>query len=983
MDKRLVITEKPSVARDVARALGGFADHEDWLESERYLVTWAVGHLLELAEPDEYDKKWSSWAMKNLPILPEQFQIRPRKESNQKRYDANIRRLETIRRLGERKEVVGVINACDAGREGELIFRRISEYCELGDHPQQRLWLQSMTGDAIRTAFANLRDAHELDGLGDAAFCRAVGDWLVGMNATRALTQRLRSGFDMQAWSVGRVQTPTLHLIVAREREILAHVPREYWEIQATWSYGEHQWDARYWDPKSNAAVAEEEDGDPDAKPSRLFERERVVRLLAGVQAAGVGAAGEKRRRSKQSPPLPFDLTSLQREANRKFGFSARRTLDAAQRLYEAHKVLTYPRTDSRHLPGDYGPNVMNSLAVLSGTPTFGPLAATILKDGPKNLDKVLDDTKVSDHFAIVPTGTLPEGALSNDDERIFDLVVRQFLGALMGPATWTQVERIVTVELAATESAPAEVARFRATGRALEDPGFLLAIGIPQTAPLAALVPGQDSPQGLVSPLVAVSDEARETRPPGRYSEAQLLRMMETAGERVADEELAEVMKGHGIGTPATRADIIERLLDTGYSRRVDGRMGATSKAMRMMDVLDRANVGALASPHITGDWEYALRQMEKGVFTRAQMLERLYKFTRDVTESLRTFEHAALYANDPPLGTCPNCGSEVHETTWNYKCRRNDRDNPECDFVVWKDRAGRYMDRPTVVRLIADGHVGPINGFVDRAGRENEARLVLGRDPEKNNKWVVFVEYGAARSADATAEVEEERSVLGPSPMDADDEIVETNLRYVSRKVLSGAARSGPVLPRKVCQREVLPDEARPFFGLEAKTDFLEGFISKRGRPFTATLVRKPSGRHGFEFPEREGDAARAARGPKAGRGKAVRGKAVRGKAAEADGAEVMAPATGKGGGGGGKAKASDKAGAAAKPAKAAKGAKAAKAATAKAGGEAGSKAKGKGVAGVKGPKAKARAEKAAKSAAPAATVRRRAAAEANADD
>lgn len=978
MDKRLVITEKPSVARDVARALGGFTDHEDWLESDRYVVTWAVGHLLELAEPEEYDKKWASWAMKNLPILPESFMIRPRKESNQKRYDSNVRRLDTIRKLGERPDVHGVINACDAGREGELIFRRIAEYCGLGDHPSWRLWLQSMTAASIRDAFLHLREAKELDGLGDAAFCRAVGDWLVGMNATRALTQRLRSGFDNQAWSVGRVQTPTLHLIVEREREILAHVPRPYWEIVATWSYGAQTWESRWFDPKGNVAV-EDEDGDPDAKPSRLFDPARVARILAGVRGAGKGIAGEKRRRSKQNPPLLFDLTSLQREANRRFGFSARRTLDAAQRLYEGHKVLTYPRTDSRHLPADYGDNVRTSLTTLAGTPTYGALATTILGDGPKNLDKLLDDSKVSDHFAIVPTGTLPEGPLSNDDERVFDLVVRQFLAALMGPATWTQVERIVAIDLPAAGAAPAETARFRATGRTLEDPGYLLALGVPQAAALPPLVPGQDAPTGLGAALVDAAEEAKETKPPSRYNEAQLLRMMETAGERVAEEDLAEVMKGHGIGTPATRADIIERLLDTQYVRRIDGRLGATSKAMRMMDVLDRTAVGALASPRLTGDWEFALRQMESGKVSRGQMLERLRKFTNEVTENLRTFEHAALYANDATIAVCPNCGDQVHETTWNYKCRRNDRDNPACDFVVWKDRAGRYMDRATVQRLIADGKIGPVDGFVDRQGREIEARLTLARDPEKGGKWAVFVEYGAPHSSDGPVEVEEERGVLGPSPADPKDEIVETNLRYVARSILSGAARSGPVLPRRVCQREITPDEARGYFGADAKTDVLEGFVSKRGRPFTATLVRKDSGRHGFEFPEREGDARpRGKAGP--GKGRGARGKG-------ADEASTEAPTVAKGRGGGGKAAKSTAKAATAKGASgkavsakaaggaaAAKGAgKSAKAASAAGGGEPAAP-KGKGVAGVKGPKAKAKAEAAAKAKAAPKIVRRR---------
>ncbi|MEO0605413.1 MAG: DNA topoisomerase, partial [Myxococcota bacterium] len=416
MGKRLVITEKPSVARDIADALGGFTEGEESLESEDFVITWAIGHLLELAEPREYDAKWRSWSIKLLPILPESFQLRPK--------DGQKKRLAYIKKLGKKKDTIGVINACDAGREGELIFRRIVEYCELEGQPQERLWLQSMTKQSIRDAFDNLRPGTDLENLADAAYLRSVGDWLVGMNATRALTQRLKSGRVSQSWSAGRVQTPTLNLVVRREREILAHTPRPYWELLADFTHAEgdgQQWQGRYHD----AAAAKASD-DPEMKASRIFDRAIVDQLMAEIEKAKTGLASEKRKKSTQKPPLPFDLTSLQREANRRYSMSAKRTLGAAQKLYADLKVITYPRTDSRHLPDDYAPTIDQILASLQGLPKgdwseHAGIAQRVQNAGPENLGRVLDSTKVSDHFAIVPTGDPLTEPLSGDALRVFD----------------------------------------------------------------------------------------------------------------------------------------------------------------------------------------------------------------------------------------------------------------------------------------------------------------------------------------------------------------------------------------------------------------------------------------------------------------------------------------------------------------------------------------------------------------------------------
>lgn len=843
MSKRLVITEKPSVARDIAAALGGFTDTgEDYLESEDYVVTWALGHLVELAEPQDYDKALRSWSIKNLPIIPEQFKHKPR--------EGQKKRLDLIKKLGRRKDVVGIINACDAGREGESIFRRIVEYTGLAEIPHERLWLQSMTPEAIREAFDNLRPGHDLDRLADAAHLRAIGDWLIGMNATRALTQRLKSRGERGSWSAGRVQTPTLNLLVEREHEILAHTPRPYWELVSVFSHGEQQWEGRWFDP----ALQGHEDR--DVKPTRLFDRARVDFLVEALSRREDGLASETRKLSRQNPPLLFDLTSLQREANRRFSMSAKRTLDAAQRLYEGHKLLTYPRTDSRHLPEDYGPTVAGLLDFLATLPDegstagYGKLAAKVVEQGPKNLERILDSSKVSDHFAIVPTGNPVERELSGDDARVFDLVVRQFLAALMGPATWATVERIVAMDVG--ESEPA---RFRTTARSLEVPGFLEALG--QTAgsgtQLPPLEPGRDAVEGVQVHKDELRVEDKETRPPARYTEAQLLRMMETAGEYVDDEDLSDAMRGRGLGTPATRADTIERLVHTGYARRTEGKLAPTSKAMRLMDVLRRVDASGLASPQLTGGWFHALNEVEAGRKDRKEVEQELGQFTRDVVSSLTGFEHEHLYDKEPPLGTCPECGGEVIESAWGYPCRNNTGADSACNFIIWKDRAGRYIDRRLVRRLLEEGTVGPLDGFTDRAGRRYyTGTLTLKKDPEKE-RWILDLEYGDAEEGEGDVEPEHAGEKLWPCPEHENCSIIETNKRYVCEQLLTGEVKTGPQMPKIVCHREMAPGEAEPYFTEAARTAMIEGFISKRGRPFTGLLYRKNTGKHGFEFPPR----------------------------------------------------------------------------------------------------------------------------------
>ncbi len=855
MGKRLVITEKPSVARDICEALGGFEDHVEYQENDDYVVTWAVGHLLELAAPEDYDKALKSWTLQTLPIIPETFQIRPR--------EGQKKRLDLIEKLGERKDVSSLIDACDAGREGEIIFRRITEFTGLDKRPHERLWLQSMTKEAIREAFLKLAPGARYDNLGAAAWLRGVGDWLIGMNATRALTRRLKGRNEKEAWSAGRVQTPTLNLLVAREREILAHDPRTYWEITASFGLGEALWEGRYHD-----ATIVNEDDNRDIKASRIFDRARAEAVLAAAHAQPFGVASERRRKSKQNPPMLFDLTSLQREANKRFRLSAKRTLNAAQRLYEQHKVLTYPRTDSRHLPSDYAETVHNILEALTADVAYRDLANTVLTNGEQNLDKILDGTKVSDHFAIVPTGAEPPADLSGDDARVYELVVRQFLAALMGPATWAVVEREVKVDVPSGEPAI-----FRTNAKALEVPGFLAALGQEEGSgtELPALVADKDEVDGVAVSVAEIQDEQKDTRPPPRLNESQMLRLMETAGERVEDEEHSAAMRGRGLGTPATRADIIERLLQTGYARRVDDKIGATPKGMRLMDILERAEVPVLASPQLTGQWEHTLQQVEDGEVKRDAALAGLTEFTRGVTDALKGFDFDTLYAKEANLGRCPSCGQgDVVESAWGYRCTRNTRDeegDAPCKFILWKDRGGRFVDRKLAGRLVRDRNATGVVGFADRFGRALEGSIFLEpEDDTQGGKWTMRIVYGDSAAADADGGgggAEVRGDVVFPCPCgDASCAgVVETSHRFICQRFLDGAAKSGPVLPKIVCQRPIELEEAAAFFAEDAKTPFIEGFTSKRGKPFTGMLVRKATGKHGFEFPPRPGRPQRGA--------------------------------------------------------------------------------------------------------------------------
>lgn len=851
MAKSFIITEKPSVARDIAGALGGFAEQDGYWESDAYLMSFAVGHLFELLEPEELDEKFKRWTLDVLPIIPDRFEIKKKKGQTE--------RIRIIEKLLKRKDVDRVINACDAGREGELIFREIVGF--LGNRkPVVRLWLQSMTQAALREGFSKLSPGAELEALGQAAECRAYSDWLIGMNATRALTKRLKSRKERGAWSAGRVQTPTLALLVERELSVLAHVPRPYWRVTASFDHEGSAYKGTWYDPDFLS------DEDDQRKDDRIFDEQRARAIVAAVRGRA-GVAGETRKPSREAAPPLFDLTALQRDANARFGWSARRTLGAAQRCYEAHKLLTYPRTNSRCLPSDYREKVNQVLHSYAGAKAdspaadFAPIARQLLDAGLQNGDRVFNDAGVSDHFAIIPTGLLPRGELRGDDRRLYDLVLRRFLGAFHPSALWERVERITEVS----------GERFRSRSRTLLEPGWrsVLANGANgEEETLPALRKGENTTSGVEIRTSAVEADAEQTRAPARITEARLLSLMENAGKWLEDEELAAVLHEKGLGTPATRAEIIENLIVKGYAVRLGKALRPTVKGIRLIDTLKRIHIDRLASAELTGEIERHLAQVERGDRTQTEFLDEMKEYATEIVERARNFEYEEVYATDPPLGPCPSCGRPVYESAWFYRCLPPPEVEPDddCPMRFWKDTAGRYLDRAAVEALLRDGHTGVLDGFTARNGRTYRGSIEIDRE-----QWKLSVnsEGWNEEAASDQPEYEVNTEPLGRCPICEEFDVVETPTQFACAERLKeqgeregqaekGKRRKKPkvcgfVMARTVCKREIIREEFLVYLRT-GKTELLESFTSRFGRPFSATLVLKESGRHGFEFPPRK---------------------------------------------------------------------------------------------------------------------------------
>ncbi len=843
MSKALVITEKPSVARDIVAAFGGFREQDGFWESDRFVVTFSVGHIVELLAPEDIDPKYKRWTLDTLPILPEEFKL--------KQKSGAAERVRTIKKLLKRRDIDRVVNACDAGREGELIFREILEF--LGDSkPVERLWLQSMTPAAIRSGFENLEPGEDYDNLGAAAACRSRADWLIGMNATRALTRRLKGRRERTAWSAGRVQTPTLAILVGRELEILAHISLPYWRLEARFR-ADHEYTGVWFDPDF-----QRREDQPDARDDRIFEEHRA-RSIANAVEGQAGTARETRKPSRETAPPLFDLTSLQREGNRRYGWSAKRTSNAAQRCYEAHKILTYPRTDSRCLPTDYRAKVEETLQTFGQAGPFRSEARQLLKEGLQNTARTFDDSKITDHFAIIPTGHVPSAPLTGDDARLFELVSRRFLSTFFPPAIWTRVERITQVSGHS----------FRSQSRTLDQPGWRAVMGQTEQEDqlLPALVAGQSSAEGVAVRSLEVDTQAQKTRPPPRITEARLLSLMENAGQYVDDDDLADAMHEKGIGTAATRADIIENLLLKAYLVRVGKALRPTVKGIRLVDVLRRIHVDRLASPELTGEMEYELQEIQRGNQTAEAFMREMVEYTTEIVERTSEFGYEELYPDDEVLGPCPACGRPVYERSWFYRCKQVPDVEPDedCDFRIWKDKAGRYMDRTTVRLLLEKKETGVLDGFSYRDGRTYSASLKL----EGKELQLVPVEGSEGDRVSDAVEYEVDDRPLGPCPRDHGSEVVETATHYLCKSTLERSkdddSKPCPfTLPRTVCHREITRDEADHYLK-QKRTEMLSDFISRRGHPFSAVLFLKENGRHGFEFAPRAGRAGRKPSGKK----------------------------------------------------------------------------------------------------------------------
>lgn len=829
MTKTLIIAEKPSVANDIAKSLGGFTKEGDYFESEQYVLTSAVGHLLEIKAPEEYEVKRGKWSFANLPVIPPDFALEPIAKTES--------RLKLLNKLIRRKDISTIVNACDAGREGELIFRLIAQYTK-AKQPIKRLWLQSMTPAAIRDGFKHLRDDEEMLPLARAARSRSEADWLIGINGTRAMTafNSKEGGFFLT--TVGRVQTPTLSIVVQREEKIKNFVPRDYWEVRAEFVCAGGVYEGKWLD-----ADFKKDEAAPEKRAERLWSRAAADAIVAACLGKNGTVTEESKPTTSISPAL-FDLTSLQREANARFGFSAKNTLALAQALYERHKVLTYPRTDSRHLPEDYLQTSMQTLECLTGNAGYESYASQILQNRWVRPNKrIFDNKKISDHFAIIPTTQLPKN-LSEPEQKLYDLVTRRFM-AVFFPAA----EFLVTTRFT-------EVAghRFKSEGRVMTKPGWLAVYG--REIPASGKNSDNDRLLVPVSPGEAVladkvlADEL-VTKPPARYTEATLLSAMEGAGKLVED-ELREAMMGKGLGTPATRAAIIEGLLTEKYLLREGRELIPTPKAFQLMTLLKGLGVKELTLPELTGEWEFKLAQMEKGQISREEFMQQIAQMAQIIVKRAKEYDEDTIPGDYATLKTpCPKCGGEIRENYRRFACTK-------CDFSISKTPGSRQFSVPEVEELLENGQIGPLQGFRSKMGRPFAAILKIVPDAEKDNFKLEF-DFGQPQAEDAEALDLSGKTPVGSCPK-CHGQVYEAGLSYLCENSVTKPKTCDFRSGRIILQQEIAPEQMAKLLK-EGQTDLLPGFVSQRThRPFKAYLALGKDGKVSFKFEETSAKASAA---------------------------------------------------------------------------------------------------------------------------
>ncbi len=835
--KSLIIAEKPSVAGDIAKALGGFTRHDDYFESDRYVISSAVGHLLEIGMPEEEEVKRGKWTFAHLPAIPSIFALKP--------IEKNENRLKTLLKLIKRKDVDELINACDAGREGELIFRYIVQFAK-ASKPIKRLWLQSMTPAAIRDGFDHLRTDQQMRPLADAAVCRSESDWLVGINGTRAMTAFNSKSGGFQLTTVGRVQTPTLAILVEREEKIRAFRPRGYWEVQGTFRGSGGEYNGRWFDEAFRKS-----DDDPDARAERLWDEARALALVAKCTGQP-GEVSEESKPSTQGAPLLYDLTSLQREANGRFGLSARTTLSLAQALYEKHKVLTYPRTDSRALPEDYIGTVTATMEALKETNAYGGFARQVLKQKwVKPNKRIFDNAKVSDHFAIIPTLVAPRH-LNELEAKLYDFVVKRFIAAFYPAA-----EFLVTTRITRVAAEP-----FKSEGKVLVNPGWLAVYGREAQGDEGTLAPVREGERVATEKIEAV---ANTTRPPPRLNEATLLSAMEGAGKLIEDEDLREAMREKGLGTPATRAQIIEGLLQEKYIYREGKELVPTAKAFSVIALLRGLGVPELFSPELTAEWEFKLAQMEHGKLQRGEFMREIVDMTQHIVGQAKNHESDTIPGDFATLSVpCPKCGGEVHENYKKFQCQK-------CDFGFWKIMGGRQLEASEAETLLRERSVGPLEGFRSRLGRPFTASIKLSDDLQ------VGFDFGEKADDDTEAPDFSGQEPLGPCPK-CRSSVYETPQSYVCEKAVGPDKTCDFRSGRVILQRPIERAQMQKLLA-EGRTDLLQFISARTRRGFSAFLVRQPDGKIGFEF-ETKDAKGKGARAPRPGTAMRVLGMHPRDK-------------------------------------------------------------------------------------------------------
>lgn len=809
-EKTLIIAEKPSVAADLAKALPGkFKKEKNHFEGDQYVVSYAVGHLVSICYPEDINPAYQKWDMANLPILPETFPL--------KGLPSTKGQLNALQKLIRRKDVTEIINACDAGREGELIFKYILNYVwnnSVAKKSFKRLWLQSMTGDAIKKAFASLRENEEMLPLEHAALCRSESDWLIGINATRALTgfNSRRGGFFLTP--CGRVQTPTLSLLVKRERERNAFVSRPYWNLVANFTFNKETYDGK-WVDSSFAKDA----GDTYARADRLWQSEEadaIIKKCTGKPAT----IKEKSKRTTQSSPQLYDLTSLQREANSRFGFSAKNTLGIAQALYERHKVLTYPRTDSKHLPEDYIGTVKNTLKSQLDW-QLGRFAREALdKNYVLPNKRIFNDAKISDHHAVIPTTLLP-GNLSEPEFKIYQMVTQRFLAVFFPSAAFLNTKRYSYVEQET----------FLTEGKILLEAGWKAIYGTHSGGEQDKII--ASIPENTAISCRKIVKESQETKPPARFNEATLLSAMENSDKLVEDDDLADAMKERGLGTPATRAAIIEKLIKEMYVVREGKDLTPTGKAFELLALLEAMKIEVLASPEMTGEWEFKLNQILKGDFTREKFMDEIRSMTTRIIDKVKNFESQEV-RQEAPFSPVNNIRIFDSPTAYISEDKK---------ISIRKILGGRILSETEVIALLKGDTIGPFSDFRSKKGKPFTASVRL----TENKIDFMF----ADSNADLDIHTIKQGPSLGTSPVDG-TKVFATPMAFMSESALDGGDK-GLKISKIILSKEITAENITQLLS-QGKTELIEGFISKKKRPFDAYLVLAKNGKVSFEFPPRK---------------------------------------------------------------------------------------------------------------------------------